>query len=92
LLNNKHFSTFVFTHQFSIGSKLSFRIDASKSKPIKIWNSRQGIVILNVNGVQQTGGTDFRQGVIIYTDGTYTMIIWIGLTAKSPQEFTVSKK
>ena len=85
-------------YSFTIGSKpLSFQINASERNPIhnlcfEIRNckSRSSVAEVTINGVSQVPGPDFRQGINIDTDGSYTMIIWLGLTAKSVQNFGIN--
>jgi hypothetical protein len=76
---------------------LSFQIGASDNNPIqnlcfeiKNWKSRTAKAKLKINGVFQTSGPNFRQGVNIDTDGTYTLIIWLALTATSSQSFEIT--
>jgi hypothetical protein len=80
-------------------SPLAFQIDASADHPIqnlcfesKNWQSRTARADLKINGSSQATGPDFRQGVNIDTDGTYTMIIWVGLSATSAQSFEIVKQ
>jgi hypothetical protein len=83
---------------FTFGmNPLSFHIDASNNSPIhnlcfeiRNWKSRTTLADLKINGISQTDGPNFRQGVNIDTDGTYTMIIWVGLTATSSQSFGIT--
>jgi hypothetical protein len=77
---------------------LSFQIAASDDNPIhnlcfevRNWTSRTAKADLKLNGVSQASGPDFRQGVNMDTDGTYTMIIWVGLSATSSQSFEITK-
>jgi hypothetical protein len=79
-------------------SKLSFKIEASQENPIrnlcfviKNWNSKNSRAQLKINQVAQTSGPNFRQGTTIDPDGTYTLIVWVGLSAETPQEFSISK-
>jgi len=79
------------------GSKLSFQINASESKPIhnlcfevSNWGNSQSAG-LKVNGGVIKAGPDFRQCKIIDGDGKYKMIIWLGLTATSSQTFEIIK-
>jgi hypothetical protein len=78
-------------------TKLSFEIDASTTNPIrnlcfviKNWGSRETLAEIKVNNVSQTNGPNFRQGVNIDIDGTYTLIVWLGLTANSSQTFEIT--
>jgi hypothetical protein len=83
----------------SSGSKLSFSINASSSNPIsnlcfviKNWGNRTSKALLRINKISQSEGPDFRQGIMIDTDGTNCMIIWVGLTATTLQSFEITKK
>jgi hypothetical protein len=78
--------------------KMSFRLDASDENPIrnlclvfKKWGTRHANAILKLNGSILPGGPDFRQGVNIDTDGTYTLIVWLGLSATTPQNFEITE-
>lgn len=78
-------------------SRLSFNIDASENKPInnlcfeiRNWGNSKSAQLL-VEGREWNTGPDFRQGKIIDTDGTYTMIIWVALKAASPRNFGIIK-
>jgi hypothetical protein len=75
---------------------MTFNIKASNEQPIKNlcfkiynWGSKAP-ADLKVNGVSQSPGHNFRQGVVIDTSGNYAMIIWIGLTATSNQRFEIT--
>jgi len=77
---------------------LGFRIAASDDKPIhnlcfeiRHWKSRSCAAVLKINHADQVPGSDFRQGVNIDTDGTYTLIVWAGLSANTPQEFEIGE-
>jgi hypothetical protein len=81
------------------GSPFSFTLDATADGPIqnlcleiKHWPGRTASAILKINEVSQVAGRNFRQGVNIDTDGSYTLILWIGLSATSPQTFQVSER
>ncbi len=83
---------------FRLGAgPLAFQIDATDENPIhnlclsiKNWPSRTAVSNLKINGISQSTGPDFRQGVMLDTDGTYTLIIWIGLTATTTQSFEIN--
>jgi len=71
---------------------MSVRIDASEESPIanlcftiRNWG-RHGAARLETKGA---GAKDVRQGTVVDTDGTKTMIIWVELDAKSPVNVTV---
>ncbi len=81
------------------GGPLRFKINASEEQPIhhlcfrvKNWRSRTAAADLKINGNSQPPGTAFRQGVNLDVDGTYTLIIWLGLEATSAQDFQVTRR
>jgi hypothetical protein len=80
-------------------SNITFTINASENTPlvnpcfvIRNWGSRSSLAELKVNDMTQTAGPNFRQGVTIDSDGTYTLIVWVGISADTPQNFEISKK
>jgi len=85
-------------YSFTFGTTpLSFRIASSNANPmqnlcfeIRNWKSRTTVAELKINGIAQKQGPDFRQGVNIDTDGTFTMIIWLGITGVTPQSFEIA--
>ncbi len=84
---------YVFNYE---GKPLTFQICATAGRPIQNlcfeihhWKSRQAIAALKVNGSTPTGEIDFRQGVNLDTDGTSTLIVWVGLSASTTQTFEV---
>jgi hypothetical protein len=75
---------------------LSFQIEASDINPIynpafviKNWHSPTAQAALKIDGVPCKPGPDFRQGVIIDTDGTYTLVIWLDDQATSTRTFEI---
>jgi hypothetical protein len=69
---------------------LRFQIAASDTNPIhnlcfeiKNWTGRTAEAALKINDVSQAPGPDFRQGVNIDTDGTYGLIVWVGMSANT---------
>lgn len=79
------------------GTPMSFEIDASETKPvenlcfeIKNWGSRNKQASIRQNGNTLLPGKEFRQGVEIDTDGTYTLVLWLELSATTPQRFEIS--
>ena len=85
---------------FTFGAApLSFQIAASDSNPIhnlcfeiRNWRSWTAKADLKINGVPQAPGANFRQGVNIDTDETYTLIIWAGLSANTPQRLEIAER
>jgi hypothetical protein len=84
-------------YQLSSTSKnMSFSVDATPANVafnpafvIKKWGSHNPAGI-SINGEVQTDGADFRQGVIIDTDGTQTLIIWMNKIFTSQIEISIS--
>jgi hypothetical protein len=80
-------------------STITFTLNASGNSPllnpcfvIRNWGAGDKAG-LKINGVVQNEGPNFRQGKIIDTDGTNTMIIWVGgISATSSQKFEITKK
>lgn len=77
---------------------LRFAIAASAAKPIhnlcfeiKHWTSRTATAALKINDVAQVAGANFRQGVNIDNDGSYTLIVWVGMTSDTPQQFELTE-
>jgi len=78
---------------------LRFQIAASESSPIqnlcfevKNWNSRTAKAVLKIDNKALRSGPDFRQGVNIDNDGSYTLIVWVGMSASTAQDFEVDEK
>lgn len=85
-------------YRFAWGeAPLRFQIAASDSSPIHNlcfeitnWKSRTARAALKVNGVTQAPGRKFRQGAKIDSDGSYTLIVWVGASAAAPQSFEIA--
>jgi hypothetical protein len=83
-------------YEFTMNAEqLSFRVNASDVYPIenlclviKNWGSRTADAKLRV---VQAPGQKFSQGIIINTDGKYTKIIWVPVSAKSVQDFFIDR-
>ncbi len=81
------------------GTPFGFTLEASADHPInnlcfqiKRWPSRSAAAALKINHAPQPAGPNFRQGVYIDTDGSYTLVVWVGLSAASSQTFQLSEK
>jgi len=46
---------------------------------------------VKINGKFQKPGSAFRQGVNIDTDGTCTLIVWVGLSADTVQKLELGR-
>ncbi len=75
---------------------LSFQIDASAERPIhhlcfriRNWPGRNAAAHLKINGVSQADGPDFRQGLTLDTDGTATLVVWVGVETRQSTSFEV---
>jgi hypothetical protein len=71
-------------HLIATHHTVTFQIDGSKNSPIynpafviKNWGSEKAQARLKINHEELTPGPLFRQGMVIDTDGTYSLIIWI---------------
>jgi len=80
------------------GKPLSFELSASKNRPInnvclelKNWGAKSSQAKVNLNGKPLAPGTDFRQGLTVDTDGTNTLIVWIVMSADTPQTFEITR-
>jgi hypothetical protein len=78
---------------------LVFDIAASHLQPVhnicfevRNWKDRNAAAILKVNGIQQTPGRGFRQGINIDTDGAYTLIMWAEICSDKPVKFEIAYK
>jgi hypothetical protein len=78
---------------------VSFDVVGSRIRPIvnpcfvvKHWGSRTQKASLTVDGQPLPTGPDFRQGVIIDTDGTPTLVVWIKKTSESRVHFTLNDR
>jgi len=79
-----------------LDNSMSFTLDASENQPgfnpafvIKKWGSNKSVNI-SVNGKVQKDGSDFKQGIIVDTDGTETLIIWLNEKFSSQLEIKIS--
>ncbi|MBN1414846.1 MAG: LamG domain-containing protein [Bacteroidales bacterium] len=76
-------------------AQLSFRINGHVDYPIenlcfviKRWDSRTSDAKLNVI---QNHGQEYSQGIIVDTDGTYTKILWVPMSATSVRDFFIDR-
>jgi len=67
-----------------------WRVLDLRQDPLKIQRALKYRPV-KLNGSILPGGPDFRQGVTLDTNGTYTLIVWLGLSATTPQTFEISK-
>ncbi len=77
---------------------INFNVDASEGNPIenicfvvKKWNSKDKAT-LKINGREIQPGKSFRQGVIIDTDGTDTLVVYAKISSTKITNFEISKK
>ena len=80
------------------GTKMKFTLKASETNPvrnlcfvIKNWGDKDSMAQIKINEILQNEGPNFRQGVTIDTDGTYSLIVWLGLSATTTQNFEITK-
>ena len=46
---------------------------------------------LKIDGISCKPGADFRQGVVIDTDGTYNLVIWLDYQAAETRTFEIHR-
>lgn len=70
------------------GVSVSFKLQASKEQPLENpafvianWGCPDNHVILKVNDQTMLRGSDYRTGIEVDTDGTYTLAMWLPLSA-----------
>jgi hypothetical protein len=75
----------------------AFTLGASKEQPLENpaiiianWGSPESGVSLKINGQTKTRDTDYRTGIEVGTDGTYTLVIWLPMSATEPVSFELS--
>ena len=80
----------------STSKNMSFTVDATSANigfnpafVIKRWGSDNPVKI-SINGEVQKDGADFKQGVMVDTDGTETLIIWLNKKFTSQLEIKIS--
>lgn len=82
----------------ALEEKMSFRVEASADHPvvnpcfaIKNWNQNSK-VSLSINGEAVSADTDVRQGINRDTDGSWTLLVWVKMTADEPTVFALKNK
>lgn len=83
---------YIFNKQKNV---MSFTLDATKENPIenvcfviKDWKTSRKARLL-IDGEKISSGKDFRQGIVIDTDGTNTMIIYTNFSATAKTHFEI---
>jgi len=79
---------------------VAFTLCASKEQPLENpailianWGSPDSTVTLKINGQAKTQGVDYRAGIQVDTDGSYTLVLWLPLsTAETVSIEVVGKK
>ena len=78
------------------GGPIRFELSASQHSPIhnpafmiRDWGSPVPAASMRIEGVRVEPGPDFRQGVVIDTNGRYTLVIWLDFKAASPRRFEI---
>jgi hypothetical protein len=78
---------------------VTFTLRASKKQPLENpafvianWGSPDSNVSLKINGQTKTRGVDYRAGVELDTDGTYTLVLWLPLSASETVSIEVAKE
>ena len=80
------------------GPSPTFRIAAAPANPlvnpcfvVRNWDL-ENAALLEVNGVGQNGGPQFRQGIVRDTTGRKSLIVWLELQSMAPITFTLCGK
>jgi hypothetical protein len=67
--------------------RVAFTLRASKEQPLENpafiianWGSLDSSVTLKINGQAKTHGVDYRAGIEVDTDGSYTLVLWLPLS------------
>ena len=73
---------------------VAFTLRASQDQPLENpafvitnWGGPDSNVSLKINGQAKTRSTDYRAGIEVDTDGTYTLVIWLPLSATETVSF-----
>ena len=78
---------------------VAFTLRASKEQPLENpvilianWGSPDSSVTLKINGQAKTQGVDYRSGIEVDTDGSYTLVLWLPLSTTEPVSIEVGGK
>ena len=78
---------------------VAFTLRASKEQPLENpaflianWGSPDSSVTLKINGQAKTQGVDYRAGIEVDTDGSYTLVLWLPLSTTEPVSIEVGGK
>jgi len=78
---------------------MAFTVRASKTQPLENpalvianWGSSDSNVSLKINGQPKSRGADYRTGVEVDTNGTYTLVIWMSYAATETCSFEIGGK
>ena len=75
---------------------VAFSIHATQEQPLENpafvianWGGNDGSVSLKANGQTKTRGTDYRTGIEVDAAGTYTLVVWLPLSATETVSFEI---
>jgi hypothetical protein len=81
------------------GEGAAFTVQATKKQPLENpafiianWGSPDSSVSLKINGQTKTHGVDYRTGIEVDANGTYTLVLWLPLSATETVSFEVGKR
>jgi hypothetical protein len=81
------------------GDAVAFTVQATKEQPLENpafiiahWDSPEGNVLLKIDGQTKAHGRDYRSGIEVDSNGTYTLVIWMPWSATETVAFAVGKK
>jgi hypothetical protein len=85
-------------HLAALSDKMGFELAANAERSvfnpcfvIKDW-SGDAIASLKINGRDTEQGKDFRQGIIVDTQGSKNKVIWVKHSSDSPVTFDLKKQ
>ena len=80
------------------GEGVAFTVQATQEQPLENpafvianWGSPDGSVSLKINGQTKARGVDYRTGIEVDANGTYSLVIWLPLSATETVSFEFGK-
>ena len=77
---------------------VEFTIKATKEQPLENpafvianWPGNDASITLKMNGKAKTRGADFKAGIEMGTDGTYSLVIWMEYSSTETVSFEIAK-
>ncbi len=80
------------------GNEVKFKIKATKEQPLENpafvianWPGSDGNISLTMNGKAKTPGRDYKAGIEVAPDGTYSLVIWMKYSATKTVSVAIRK-